>query len=605
MVDETWAKTLDRHWVRLSLIAWGVIAVYFVWERWVGIHFLQLGDTDDNMRLMQVRAWLGGQGWYDLRQYRMNPPAGYDIHWSRIVDLPIAALILGLRPFVGPREAEMLACGIAPLLPFSIAILGIGACVRRLVGVYAWPVAILLLLCCSATLLMFMPERIDHHGWQIAMLALVVAGLSDPRGPRGGAIVGVASAVSLTIGLEMLPYAAIAGAILTLRWIWDRREAPRLTIYAVSLGAGSGIGYALFASYADAALRCDALTPVWLSVMVLAGALLFALGWANPANRWVRLGLSAVAGAVIVAGFAHYFPQCLGRPEQASPELQKNWLDMIREAKPIYSHPFRTALPIVVLPIIGVIGAGLATWRARGTALGGAWATVLAFVTGAALLLLWQARAGPAAQMLAVPGATALLWVAIPQLHGSRFMLVRVFGTVGGFLLISGLFAGLIFMPFTLTLFGHTLFAYQPPDKPNKRIQIINHASGSCPTMTALAPLDRYPRAVIFSFVDLGPRIITITHHDAVAGPYHRNGEAILDVQHAFSGSPATFRRIAAKHGATLLLVCPNMAESTIYRARAPGGFYDQLAHRKTFDWLEELPLPAKSPLRLWRIRTG
>lgn len=592
-MDGTLLRKLDTDWVRLSLIAWAAILVYYVAERWTGMNFLQLGDTDDNMRLMQVRAWLGGQGWYDLRQYRMNPPTGYDMHWSRIVDLPIAALILGLRPFVGPREAEMLACGIAPLLPLSIAILGIGASVRRLVSVYAWPLSIALLLCCAATMLMFMPERIDHHGWQLAMLALVVAGLSDPKGARGGAIVGVASAVSLTIGLEMLPYAAIAGAILTLRWIWDRAEAPRLTIYAVTLGAGSGIGYALFASYADAALRCDALTPVWLSVMVLAGALLFALGWANPANRWVRLGLSLAAGAVIVIGFATCFPQCLGRPEQASPELQKNWLDMIREAKPIYAHPFRVAFPVAVMPVVGVIGAALATWRARGTALGGAWATVLAFVTGAALLLLWQARAGPAAQMLAVPGAVALGWLLVPRFQASRSALVRVFGTTAAIVVIgSGLFAGLA-------------IRWLPIDPPTKRVQIIDRASGLCPTMTALLPLDRYPKAVIFSFIDLGPRIITITHHDAVAGPYHRNGEAILDVQHAFSGSPENFRKIAAKHGATLLLVCPNMAESTIYRVRAAGGFYDQLAHRKTFDWLEELPMPAKSPLRLWRIRTG
>ncbi|WP_425665407.1 hypothetical protein, partial [Escherichia coli] len=83
----------------------------------------------------------------------------------------------------------------------------------------------------------------------------------------------------------------------------------------------------------------DALTPVWLSVMVAAGALLFAMAWANPESRNVRLGLAVVAGAVIAAGFVHFFPQCLGRPEGVSPELQKNWLDNVREAKPIYKHP--------------------------------------------------------------------------------------------------------------------------------------------------------------------------------------------------------------------------------------------------------------------------
>ena len=78
---------------------------------------------------------------------------------------------------------------------------------------------------CTSTMLMFAPERIDHHGWQLAMLSLTVAGLSDPKGARGGAIVGAASAVSLSIGLEMMPYAAMAGAIIALQWIWDRAEA--------------------------------------------------------------------------------------------------------------------------------------------------------------------------------------------------------------------------------------------------------------------------------------------------------------------------------------------------------------------------------------------
>jgi hypothetical protein len=51
---------------------------------------LRSSDTDDNLRMMQVRDLMRGQDWYDLRQYRLNPPFGADIHWSRLVDLPIA-----------------------------------------------------------------------------------------------------------------------------------------------------------------------------------------------------------------------------------------------------------------------------------------------------------------------------------------------------------------------------------------------------------------------------------------------------------------------------------------------------------------------------------
>ena len=598
------ADEIDRYWIRLALIAWGVLCIWYLHDRWPWIQALALGDTDDNMRLMQVRGLLGGQGWYDLRNYRLNPPLGFDIHWSRLVDLPIAGLILLFRPFVGTPEAERLACGIAPLLPLSIAILGLGATVRRVVDPRAWPLAIVLLVAsCAATMSMFMPERIDHHGWQLAMVAVTLAGLSDPKGARGGALVGISSAVSLTIGLEMLPYAAIAGAILALRWIWDRGEARRLEIYALTLGGGSALGFAAFASYANQVARCDALTPVWLSVMVAAGLFLFLLARFNPASRIVRLVLAVIAGAAIGIGFALVFPQCLGRPEQVSPELAREWLDNIREAKPIYEHPFKFAFEIVALPVIGIIGAAIATWRARrDLRLLTLWMTVLLFCTASAALLLWQARAGPAAQMLAIPGATALLWLVLGWTLGHRSIWVRVGGTVLGFLVLSGLFAGLIFSSFNLNLFGLQLFNYQPPAQPSAFTDRVNRANGTCPTWKSLHPLDHYPAQTIFTFIDLGPRLITVTHHDAVAGPYHRNGDAILDVQHAFKGSPDQFRAIAKRHGATLLLTCPNMAESTVYRAKAPGGFYDQLAHNRLPPWLTPLPLPKGSPLRLFRI---
>jgi len=583
------ADALDRHWVALTLAAWAVVTVWYVWSDWNLVRWLSLGDTDDNMRLMQVRAWLGGQGWYDLRNYRLNPPAGFDIHWSRIVDLPIAGLILFFRLFTGNAWAERLACGIAPLLPLSIAMLGVAATVRRLVHPLAWPLAIVFLLGTSATMLMFLPERIDHHGWQLAMLSLTVAGLCDARGGRGGLMVGLASAVSLSIGLEMLPYCAMAGAILALRWVWDRAEAVRLQAYALSLGGGSAFGFAAFASNANYAMRCDALTPVWLSVTVAAGALLFLLARLNPAARGVRIGLSLLAGAVIAAGFVHFFPQCLGRPEGVSPELQKNWLDNVREAKPIYKHPFRLGFPIAALPIVGVVGVILGAWRARGTRALIGWTAVALFVTFACLMLLWQVRAGPAAQLLAVPGATLLGWIVLPRLLDHRAMPVRIAGTVAAFLIVSGLFAGLV-------------IKYLPVDRPNAYTKRVNRSTGNCVRYTVLKALDRYPAQTIFTFVDLGPRVITVTHHNAIAGPYHRNGDAILDVQHAFGGSADQAHAIIRRHGATMLMLCPNHSESTNYRARDPGGFYDQLAHGEVPAWLTPLPLPGDSPLRLFRV---
>ena len=590
-----WAvrRELERNWLQLTLLAWLLIAIWSVWQEWGHVYWFSLGDTDDNMRMMQVRALLDGQGWYDLRQYRMNPPAGFDMHWTRLADLPIAGLILFFRLFTTPFWADRLACGIAPLIPLAVTLTALGLAVRRLVAPLAWPIAIAVLLVgCPTTMLMYSPERIDLGGWQLAMLSLLAAGLSDPARRRGGAVIGIATALSLSIGLELLPYEAIAGAIVTLRWIADRDAAPRVTTYALTLSGGTALGFVLFASNANRVMRCDALTPVYLTAMVAAGVLLFGLALASPRRWQLRLLLAGVAAAILAAGFVLLFPQCLGRPEQVSPELAKSWLDNVREAKPIFAQPIKTQIAVGVMPLIGLIGTLVAVWRTRREPRVVGWLSLFAVQAAASAMMFWQVRVGSDAQTLAVPGAVALVWFLVPMVWGNNRAFVRVLGTVGAIAFASGGFVGL-------------LLPYLPIGKHNARLAIVNKATRSCPTLPAMEALDRYPAQTVFTFVDLGPRLITVTHHNAVAGPYHRNGDAILDVQHAFQGSPETFRKIAAKHGATLLLICPNMAESTVYRARAPGGFYDQLAHGKTFPWLKPLPLPPGDPLRLFRIESG
>ena len=585
-----WLAHLDREWVRLTLAFWAALVGWYLWQRWGQVRWLGLADTDDNIRLMQVRAWLGGQGWYDLRQYRLDPPRGFDIHWSRVVDLPLAGLILFFRLFTSQAWAERLACGIAPLLPLGVALLGLAATVRRLVGANAWMPALAIVPATGVLMGMFMPMRVDHHGWQLACLAATVAGLCDPRRLRGGLTVGLASALSLAIGLELLPYAAMAGAIIALRWVWDRGEALRMQVYALSLGGGAALGFVLFASNANRGLRCDALTPVWLSAVVVAGVLLLLIGRLDPASRAVRLALALAAGAAVAVGFAWLYPQCLTRPEQVSDELANIWLNNVREAKPIYRHPLRVALPVVALPVFGLVGAVVAAWEARRSGRAVGWAAVALFTAFACAMLLWQARAGPSAQLLAIPGAVALAWGVLPALARLRPWPVPVLAGAALFALLSGLLV-------------REALSFLPAGKPNANVRRVNRAAARCNALPNLAKLDAYPPQVVFTHVDLGPRLIAATHMSAVAGPYHRNGEAILDVHHAFRGPPAQARAIMRRHGATMLLVCPNLAESTIYRSKAPGGFYDRLARGATFAWLTPLPLPPGSPFRLYRVR--
>ena len=577
-----------RHWRLWLLVFWCVAAALLIYDRWIAIRLFALGDTDDNMRMMQVRALMEGQGWYDLRQHRLNPPVGADIHWSRLVDLPIAGIKFLLAPLLGGALAEKVAVTLAPLLPMGVAMLALASTARRLISPKAFALAVGLLACAHSARGMWVPLRIDHHGWQLACLSLVVLGLADPKRARGGATIGAATALSFAIGLEMLPLVALAGGFTVLMWIRDEVEAKRLYAYGAALAGGCALAFLVFASYANRAPVCDALSPVWLSALVPAGALCVALAAWSPGRPPLRVLAAAAGGAAIAAAFASMWPDCLGRLEQASPELERLWLSKVREAMPVYRHGWKLAAVIASLPVIGLVGYALMIWRSRADrAAMLRWAAIGTMALFAASLLVWQTRASASAQLLSIPGVAALGWLIIGWLARSHWLL-RAAGIVVAFIVISGL---------------ATVYVTRwVPDQGKGRRPQIEEANRRCPTMRELRPIALMPRGTVLSFVDLGPRLITVTHHNAITGPYHRNGRQIIDVMRAWRGDAENARRTVERYRVDYVLICPNLSESTIYRSEAPEGFYVQLIRDKVPEWLEPVELPAISPYRMWRV---
>ena len=581
---------LERHWKLITVAAWLAFCAWFVFVRWSNIHAFALGDTDDNMRMMQVRALLNGQDWFDLRQYRLNPPFGANMHWSRLVDLPLAALILLLRPLVGGADAERIAAAVAPMLPYLVLLFGVALTARRLIDRRAFLLPIIAMIVAGLTNSMFMPERLDHHGWQLALLSVSIAGLADPKRVRGGLTLGVSSALSLAIGLEMVIYLALAGAATVLFWVADADQRRRLLAYAVSLGGGTALAFLLFASYANRIAVCDALSPVWLSNALLGSALLVGLAWRTPGDWRVRLALAVGAGIVVAAFHAMAWPHCLTRLEGVSPEVDDLWLSHVREARPIYRHGWQMTTLILALPVTALIGWGLLGWRNRGDR-DLLRRTIAVAVPGmvAMLLLLWQTRTGPAAQLLAVVGATAVVWLLAPAFDRSKRSWVRTLGVVAVALVGFG-----ALVPLGLKL--------APAKVPTPREVEIEKANRLCNFIVAYRPIAQQPKGTVFTFLDYSPRLITLTHHNAIMGPYHRNGEQIADVMKAFRGSAEEARRIFAKYRADYLLTCPNSSTTTIFLSEAKEGFYGQLTRGQVPGWLTPVPLPADSPFKMWRI---
>jgi hypothetical protein len=593
--DEQWERwaleAIERRWKLIVLNVWLAFCGWYIFTKYGQIRGFGLGDTDDNMRIMQVRGLLHGQGWFDLRQYRMNPPFGANIHWSRLVDLPIAGLILGLRPFLGGPKAELWAVAIAPILPYLLLLFSLSLTARRLIDPRAYPLALLALIFAGSTNGMFMPERIDHHGWQLALLALGIAAIADPRRVRGGLVLGISSALSLTIGLEMIIYLAIAGSAMVLFWVDDRDEGDRLRAYAVSLSATTALGFLLFTSYDNRNAVCDALSPVWLSDAMLGGALIYALAWLSPADWKKRLALAVAAGVAIAAFHALTWPHCIQRLEGVSPEVERLWLSHVKEARPIYMHGWRVASLIVALPITGAIGWALLAWLRRSDR------ELLRRIIGAAvpgiaasLLLLWQTRTGPAAQMMAIVGAAALVWMLVPLAWRSRHPTVRVIGSTAAVLAGAG-----AAVPF--------VFNFVPEAPPTAYETSIGRANRLCGSMWGLRPVALQPKGMVFTFVDLGPRLIAVTPHDTVVGPYHRNGPQIADVMNAWRGSADQAHRImVGKYHSDYVLSCPRSSTTTIFMSEAPKGFYGQLERGQVPKWLTPVALPKDSPYKMWKV---
>lgn len=582
--------TLDRRWTAIVLLVWAVFCGSLLLTYSPDIRLFNLPDTDDNMRLMQVRGLLSGQAWYDLRQHRLNPPIGANIHWSRVVDLSIAGLILVLRGLFDNSHAERLAVAIAPLLPLLLLFLSTALTARRLVNPRAYLIVFIPLYFSVATTEQFVPGRIDHHGWQLALLALSISAVADPRSLRGGLTLGISTGLSLAIGLDIFPYLTVLGVATALFWVTDVAEARRVRAYALSLG-GTTIAVSIaFISYDNRSAVCDALSPVWLSDVMAAGTLLYALARFSPSRRSARLFLACAAAAGLMLFHAALWPQCLHQFDAVSPEAQVLWMRHVREEWPLYERDWRTVVLVIVIPATGLVGWGMLAWLRRDE--GDHFGRVIAAASPtfvATLLLLWETRTAPAAQMSAAVGCAALIWLLVKLAWQAKSDGVALAGSLAATIIGSGAAAQL-----TLSLV--------PADLPSDDEVANASADAQCWSAFAMQSLDMQPKGLVMTFLDLGPRLITITHHSAIAGPYHRNSRQIVDVMNFWRGSADQAHGLATRYRANYVLSCPNSSVTAIFMSESPNGFYAQLQDGRVPKWLQPVQLPQGSPFMMWRV---
>ena len=170
------------------------------------------GDNDSLLRLVEIRDLIGGQGWFDLHQYRMGPQGGFVMHWSRLVDAPIAAIILVVSALTGKLATGETVALFAWTTLLMAAALAFMLRIARAVG-DDWALMPALIICTAALHFggVFAPGDIDHHNVQLTLTLAAMTALIVGRSHVAGIAAGAACALMLAVGMETLPYVAVAG----------------------------------------------------------------------------------------------------------------------------------------------------------------------------------------------------------------------------------------------------------------------------------------------------------------------------------------------------------------------------------------------------------
>ncbi len=535
---------------------------------------------DDWTRLLQVRAWLDGQGFWDVTQYRMNPPDGFSMHWSRLVDLPLAALML--------LFGETAAMALVPLVWLLPALFALRAIMLRLdFAPLAIGFGLVILPLFPLLPGNFAPMRIDHHAPQ-AVLALVCAALLIRNSRWSALACGLCAAAWVVISLEGLPLVAVIAGLYGVRyWFGERTLLP----WFLGALAAASAALSLATRGPVAALYCDVLLPghiLTFAAAAIISAVIPLLPWQDRgAGRFVALAAMALVCLQLASTL---LGPCATNPmAELEPVLQTWWHGYIAEGLPIWRQPVSVALTLVWTLAIIVLG----WWRGHRNGLfqqgrGLPWTLYFLFALAAGGYSLLVMREGVVAQLLAIPFAALLLAEFLPKARAITAPVPRVLATLAAIGLTTPLFASAFAKP----LDRQFPVATMAPDV------VAMREAGDC----SYDGLSSLPAGLVLAPLDAGPEILGKSEHRIVAASYHRNQVPMADVLNALTGSIDEAEDIVAGYDADYVAICGAAADVALYRTASPDNFANALVSGDVPVWLEYDDAASEGPLRVYRV---
>ena len=574
-------------------------------------------DTDDFQRLAQIRSWMNGQDWFDVTNYRMDFPNGADMHWSRLVDIPIAGLIWFFDLFTDTVMAERIASIIWPMALLVATVFVVLAICRRLDAATNPLVVLLFTVTCITALTEFMPGRLDHHGLQILLFTLMLLGMVSVNARWAPWLTGAAIAASISIGLDSILLIMFALAWIGLEWTlgWDSR-GRRLASVGLSMAATSLI---LFAANVPSSrwlvAACDANSIVYLTVLWSVAAAFVTLSlftdrltFAHHARTVrVRLGACAVLGATAAAAVIWFFPQCMAGPYGTiDPQLAERWLVNVSEARGLWRQLETTPQMWLSSVLYGLLLLAVATFvlMRRASEQRGLLVLFAMLVISMAASFL-QYRAMRIGVFAAIPFCVLfveLSWKWLQARWRDERLLAMAAQTATVILLLPPAWLGLaaVIVPETgaAAVVTKALAAdaagQHVPEWKTRDIYIF------CNRQDQYEQLAAIPRSNVMTGINSGPPAVVFTPHNVVGGPYHRNAEAILDMLDFYETDLENPRRIARERAIEYVTYCEPGEEIEPDKKDSPA-LAIHIRNGTEPAWLERISDP-EARLHLFRV---
>jgi hypothetical protein len=574
------SKSLPVSLLILLALALGLVMssadLFSVWQHGT------FGDSDDAMQLVEVRNFLGGQNWFDLTVARLDPPHGVFMHWSRIIDAPLALMIKTFKLFMPAEAAERATRICFPLLLQGLLYVGVARLARLLAGRAAVLPAIVLTLLSGMIFTQFQIGRINHSASQIVLLIFMLGSFVDALDPakaRRAAFVGILAAISLAISLEDLPwifvFAALAIGFFVARGVEMRTQL-------IAFGAGLGVTLLLTYVVTIGPARwfyesCDAYSFVYLVPGLAGAAMLVLLGAASPWLKSVPARLGAACAATLCLGAAVAFgkPICFLDPYAGiDPLLRDLWLKHVEEALPFYRYVImRPAAAIIMLMplLLGFAAVVAACYVEKG--LGRLrWLTIASLAAAGLLLCFWQIR------IFAFVGPVALL--------GGAWAIVRWRDRLSrGRWHEASALALVLVLPFSSIGWALAAMGFANPTHEHER------ARAACLASSAFVPLAHLPPGMVAGPIDAGSHILALTPHSVLAAPYHRDNHGNRAALDAFLAPPNEAQSILRANNVRYVVNCSGFGELEAWAKRAPNSLAMHIVTNTPPAWLKLLPL--------------